>query len=87
MPPYLSQKRFAALVGCSQPAVSKAIRTGRIVNNVQGIDVEHPVNILFAEEQCWRRAYTGLPLSPWALGHRGVREKGNTLGGTARETE
>lgn len=66
----VSQSKFAALVGVSQPAVSKAIRAGRLIDAGRGIDLQHPASVAYAELHAAKRAAKGLPPSPWTLGER-----------------
>jgi hypothetical protein len=68
----LSQPEYARLLGVSQPAISKALRAGRIYDAGDGIDPYHPASMLYAQESAERvaRLDPSRPPSPWARGER-----------------
>jgi hypothetical protein len=49
MAEYLSNIKFAELVGVTRAAVGKAIKEGRIIKTKMGVNPEHPTNIYYAE--------------------------------------
>jgi hypothetical protein len=66
----ISQRQFSLLVGVSQPRIVEMIRLGRLVDTGSGIDLEHPINMQYAEEVAARRRDKGLSASPWEQGLR-----------------